>query len=137
MPLAVTFSQSSEGAFPPGRAYGYVHFDRVHGVVTRFNPSGGVNTVTPGPVGTWVVSHSPPGPYAPAPPAVNFSSLGAANTVRSAGLGLRPAVFPSVGSLTMRRVLCLPATPLHRLGGAATSTTVPSARARSAAKTAR
>ncbi len=56
VPFMVTFSQSSTGSFPPGRAYGYVHFEPAQGIVTRFNSSGGVNTVTPGAVGSWVVS---------------------------------------------------------------------------------
>ena len=56
VPFAVTFGQSSPGPFPPGHAYGYVHFEPVGGIVTRFNSSGGVNTVTPGPVGSWAVS---------------------------------------------------------------------------------
>ncbi len=40
------------------------------------------------------------GPYAPAPPAVNFNSAGPfVNTVRSAGAGLRLVTFPRVGTL--------------------------------------
>ena len=180
VPFAVTFSQSSPGALPPGRAYGYVHFDPLQGIVTRFNSSGGVNTVTPGGVGSWLVSlpglgsagragnvqvtaadpanpakcklaawaslpgrqvlqvrcfdklAAPlktgwtltyqrgravtgtqpklfaytfdgqpfvPGPYAPLPPAVNFNSQSAVNTIRTAGLGLRLAVLPRVGAV--------------------------------------
>ncbi|WP_113700629.1 hypothetical protein [Nonomuraea lactucae] len=40
-----------------------------------------------------------PGPYAPLPPGVNFNSLGAVNTVQSAGPGLRLVTFPKVGFL--------------------------------------
>ncbi|GAA3006773.1 hypothetical protein [Streptosporangium longisporum] len=40
-----------------------------------------------------------PGPYAPVPPAVNYNSGGATNTVQSAGLGLRLVTFPIVGAL--------------------------------------
>ena len=39
------------------------------------------------------------GPYAPAPPPVNFNSAGAVNTIRAAGAGLRLVTFPSVGVL--------------------------------------
>jgi hypothetical protein len=39
------------------------------------------------------------GPYAPAPPTVNFNSAGAVNTIRSAGAGLRLVQFPGVGVL--------------------------------------
>jgi hypothetical protein len=39
------------------------------------------------------------GPYAPAPPSVNFNSVAAVNTIRSAGAGLRLVQFPSVGVL--------------------------------------
>jgi len=40
-----------------------------------------------------------PGPYAPVPPAVNFNSAGATNTLLRAGAGLRLASFPQVGQL--------------------------------------
>jgi hypothetical protein len=40
-----------------------------------------------------------PGPYAPAPPAVNFNSAGAVNTLLRAGTGLRLASFPQIGQL--------------------------------------
>jgi len=40
-----------------------------------------------------------PGPYAPAPAAVNFNSTGAVNTLARAGTGLRLASFPQVGTL--------------------------------------
>jgi hypothetical protein len=40
-----------------------------------------------------------PGPYAPAPPAVNFNSAGAINTLLRAGTGLRLASFPQLGQL--------------------------------------
>ncbi|MEW9534375.1 hypothetical protein [Microbispora sp. NPDC049125] len=40
-----------------------------------------------------------PGPYAPVPPAVNYNSQGAVNTVQTAGTGLRLVMFPSVGVL--------------------------------------
>jgi hypothetical protein len=56
VPFTVSFGQSSTAPIPPGRAFGYVHFDPAAGIVTRFNSSGGVNTVAPGPVGSWVVS---------------------------------------------------------------------------------
>ncbi|HXP21657.1 MAG TPA: hypothetical protein VN840_18595 [Streptosporangiaceae bacterium] len=38
------------------------------------------------------------GPYAPAPPPVNFSSAGAVNTIRSAGAGLSLVQLPRVGA---------------------------------------
>jgi hypothetical protein len=38
-----------------------------------------------------------PGPYAPAPAAVNFNSSGAVNTLQRAGGGLRLASFPGIG----------------------------------------
>jgi hypothetical protein len=53
VPFAVTFTQSSAGPFPPGRAYGYVHFRS--GIVTQFNSSGGPITVTGAGLGSWVV----------------------------------------------------------------------------------
>jgi hypothetical protein len=40
-----------------------------------------------------------PGPYAPAPPLVNFNSAGGTNSVQTAGAGLRLVLFPSVGLL--------------------------------------
>ncbi|MEU4832313.1 hypothetical protein [Streptosporangium sp. NPDC023615] len=40
-----------------------------------------------------------PGPYAPVPPAVNYNSASAVNTVQGAGLGLRLVTFPVVGAL--------------------------------------
>ncbi|WP_433501259.1 hypothetical protein ACQP1K_13655 [Sphaerimonospora sp. CA-214678] len=40
-----------------------------------------------------------PGPYAPAPAPVNYNSLGAVNTIQSAGPGLRLVIFPKVGVL--------------------------------------
>jgi hypothetical protein len=40
-----------------------------------------------------------PGPYAPVPPAVNFNSAGAVNTLLRAGTGLRLASFPQIGQL--------------------------------------
>lgn len=179
-PFAVMFTRSSKGPFPAGRAYGYVHFQPGAGVVARFNSAGAVNTVTPGPVGVWLVTmpglgsavqsggvqvtavdpagptkcelsgwassasrqrfqvrcyngmatplstgwtlsyqrkraitggqpanfaytvdNKPllAGPYAPAPPTVNFNSAGAVNTIRSAGAGLRLVQFPGVGVL--------------------------------------
>jgi hypothetical protein len=39
------------------------------------------------------------GPYAPAPPPVNFNSGGGVNSVRSAGTGLRLVQMPKVGAL--------------------------------------
>jgi hypothetical protein len=54
-PFTVTYSKSSKGAFPPGRGYGYVHYQPGSGVVARFNSAGGTNTVTSGPVGSWTV----------------------------------------------------------------------------------
>lgn len=38
-----------------------------------------------------------PGPYAPAPPAVNFNSAGGINTIQRAGLGQSLVKFPRVG----------------------------------------
>jgi Tol biopolymer transport system component len=49
------FTASTKGAFPAGRAYGYVHFQPGPGIVASFNSSGGANTVTPGPTGIWKV----------------------------------------------------------------------------------
>lgn len=40
-----------------------------------------------------------PGPYAPAPPAVNFNATGAVNTLLRAGTGLRLGSFPQIGKL--------------------------------------
>jgi hypothetical protein len=40
-----------------------------------------------------------PGPYAPAPAAVNFNSAGGVNTVRTAGGGLRLVTIPRAGAL--------------------------------------
>jgi hypothetical protein len=53
VPFAVMFTQSSKGPFPPGRGYGYVHFD--HGIVSQFNSTGSPNTVTAAAPGSWVV----------------------------------------------------------------------------------
>ncbi|MBV9384664.1 MAG: hypothetical protein JOY82_18250 [Streptosporangiaceae bacterium] len=53
VPFSVTFTQSSTGPFPAGRAYGYVHFSG--GIVSQFNSSGAPITVTPAGTGTWVV----------------------------------------------------------------------------------
>jgi len=64
-PFVVMFTQSTTGAFPPGRAYGYVHFEPATGIVTRFNSAGAVNTVTPGPAGVWNVAM--PGLGSPGP----------------------------------------------------------------------
>jgi hypothetical protein len=40
-----------------------------------------------------------PGPYAPVPPAVNFNSVGAINTITKSGTGLSLVKFPGVGVL--------------------------------------
>ncbi|WP_214318195.1 hypothetical protein [Nonomuraea sediminis] len=40
-----------------------------------------------------------PGPYAPVPAGINFNSVGAVNTVQTAGTGLRLVTFPKVGTL--------------------------------------
>lgn len=179
-PFAVMFTESSKGPFPPGQAYGYVHFEPGPGIVTRFNSAGAANLVTAGPAGVWkvlmpglgssgeagniqvtavnsavaakceVAGWSPApagqvftvrcyndaavplktgwtltyqrgravmgtqpklfgytfdnkpllaGPYAPAPPPVNFNSAGGVNTVRAAGAGLRLLTFPRIGLL--------------------------------------
>ena len=50
-----------------------------------------------------------PGPYAPAPPAVNVNSQSGVNTVRSAGTGLRLVQIPRAGSLPDTVLV----TPLH------------------------
>lgn len=55
VPFTVMFTTSSKGPFPAGRGYGFVHFQPGPGVVASFNSSGGANTVTPGPVGVWIV----------------------------------------------------------------------------------
>ncbi len=57
-PFTVMYSTSSKAPFPPGRGYGYVHFQPGPGIVARFNSAGGTNTVTAGPVGVWIV-HMP------------------------------------------------------------------------------
>ena len=54
-PFTVLFTTSTKGAFPAGRAYGYVHFQPGPGVVASFNSAGGANTVAPGPTGVWTV----------------------------------------------------------------------------------
>jgi hypothetical protein len=54
-PFTVLFTTSTKGAFPSGRAYGYVHFEPGPGVVASFNSAGGANTVVPGPTGVWTV----------------------------------------------------------------------------------
>jgi hypothetical protein len=64
--FTVTFATSSKGPFPAGRGYGYVHFRPGSGIVTRFNSSGGANTVTPGAPGTWLVTMPGLGTSAPA-----------------------------------------------------------------------
>jgi len=55
VPFTITFTTSSKGPIPKGRAYGYVRFTPGPGVVTSFNSSGGANHVIPGPVGVWKV----------------------------------------------------------------------------------
>lgn len=179
-PFTVTYTTSTKGPFPAGRAYGYVRFQPGAGIAATFNSVGGANSVTAGPTGVWTVrmpglgsavpaggvqvtavnpaaaakcevaawgssssgeafrvrcydggttplktgwtlsyqrkraitgaqpklfaytfDNKPglPGPYAPAPPGVNFNSASAVNTVMSAGLGLRLVQFPHVGLL--------------------------------------
>jgi hypothetical protein len=56
VPFSITFQTSSKGPIPPGRAFGYVHFDPTAGIVASFNSTGAVNHVIPGPVGVWTVS---------------------------------------------------------------------------------
>ncbi|MEV4092086.1 class I SAM-dependent methyltransferase [Streptosporangium saharense] len=53
VPFTVLFEQST-GRLPAPKAFGYVHHDGT-AVVSRFNSSGGANTVTAGPTGTWDV----------------------------------------------------------------------------------
>ncbi|HVB45781.1 MAG TPA: hypothetical protein VNF47_24160 [Streptosporangiaceae bacterium] len=177
-PFTVLYTTSSKAPFPGGRAYGYIRYQPGSGVIARFNSAGAVNTVTPGPVGVWLVrmpglgsttlaggvqvtavdpagpakceiagwaaalsgqrflvrcfnggttplkvgwtlsyqraraitGRQPKyfaytfdnlplatGPYAPAPPRVNFNSMLGINTVSSAGAGLRLVHFPRVG----------------------------------------
>jgi hypothetical protein len=55
-PFTVLYTKSSKAPFPPGRAYGYVHFTPGQGIVARFNSAGATNTVTPGATGVWVVA---------------------------------------------------------------------------------
>ncbi len=179
-PFSITFSRSTKGPIPAGRAYGYVHFEPGSGIAATFNSTGAANHVTAVGVGVWnvalpglgspaqsgnvqvtAVDSTKPakceiagwtpkpagqvfqvrcfnatvaplntgwtltyhrgrtvlgtqpklfaytfdnqpllaGPYAPAPPAVNFNSAAGVNTVRSAGLGLRLVLFPRVGLL--------------------------------------
>jgi hypothetical protein len=54
-PFVVLYTKSSSGAFPPGRAYGYVHFKPATGIVARFNSAGKANTVSHVATGVWVV----------------------------------------------------------------------------------
>ena len=53
--FTVMFTASTKGAFPAGRAYGYVHFQPGPGIVASFNSSGGANTVSTGPIGVWKI----------------------------------------------------------------------------------
>jgi hypothetical protein len=53
-PFVITFSQSS-GTLSAPQAYGYVHFQPGSGIVTKFNSTGGTNTVTPAGTGVWTV----------------------------------------------------------------------------------
>jgi hypothetical protein len=55
VPFTIMYSESSKAAFPPGRAYGYMHYRPGPGIVARFNSAGASDTVTSGPVGVWVV----------------------------------------------------------------------------------
>jgi hypothetical protein len=55
VPFSITFTTSSKGPIPPGRAYGYVHFEPSPGIVTSFNSAGGANQVTPVATGVWNV----------------------------------------------------------------------------------
>jgi hypothetical protein len=180
VPFSITFTRSSKGPIPPGRAFGYVHFEPGAGLVTTFNSAGAANHVAAGGVGVWnvvlpglgspaqagnvqvtAVNAAKPakcevggwapkpaqqvfqircynasvaplatgwtltyhrgrtvlgtqpkrfaytfdnqpllaGPYAPAPPTVNFNSASGVNSVRTAGVGLRLVTFPRVGVL--------------------------------------
>lgn len=53
VPFSVTFTSSSKGPIPPGRAYGYIHFEPGNGIVTSFNSSGAANNVASTAVGVW------------------------------------------------------------------------------------
>lgn len=54
-PFVVLYTKSSKGAFPPGRAYGYVHYQPGMGIVARFNSASKANTVSHVATGVWVV----------------------------------------------------------------------------------
>ena len=55
-PFVVLYTKSSSsGALPPGRAYGYVHYQPVTGVVASFNSAGKANSVSHAGTGLWVV----------------------------------------------------------------------------------
>ena len=47
-PFGVLYTKSSSGGggFPPGRAYGYVHYQPATGVVASFNSAGKANSVS-------------------------------------------------------------------------------------------
>jgi hypothetical protein len=55
-PFTVTYSTSSKGPIPAGRAFGYVHFQPGHGLVAKFNSSGAADTLTGVSTGVWVLS---------------------------------------------------------------------------------
>jgi hypothetical protein len=54
-PFSITFTRSSKGPIPPGRAFGYVHFAPGTGIVTAFNSAGVANHVNTVAVGVWDV----------------------------------------------------------------------------------
>lgn len=54
-PFTVLYTTSSKGAFPPGRAYGYVHLQPGTGIVATFNSAGAANAVASPSPGVWVV----------------------------------------------------------------------------------
>lgn len=55
VPFSVTYSRSSSGPIPPGRAYGYVRFHPSTGMATGFNSAGGASAVTASGTGVWKV----------------------------------------------------------------------------------
>jgi hypothetical protein len=56
MPFSITFETSSKGPIPPGRAFGYLHFEPATGIVASFNSTGAANLVTTPAPGVWNVS---------------------------------------------------------------------------------
>jgi hypothetical protein len=56
VPFAVMFTQSSRTPFPPGRAYGYLHYQPGRGIVSGFSSTGAADVVTRLSTGLWRVT---------------------------------------------------------------------------------